>query len=198
MSILSAAEIIGGIESITAVDEKILLLQLSVEAFVKRVTGRGFEQANYAKFYSIKSGQPEILLDDFPVTEFASLEYVTNRNTDGSVTLAEYEKNTYVVDLDAGIVTSLSGPFKAGPQAVKATYTAGYTSTQISENSADEIRILKALCLSILAREYGLAKDDKRHLRSISFGDESSSYWAGLDKYQREMIDILKKRGRQI
>ena len=94
----------------------------------------------------------------------------------------------------AGIVRLRSGTFPQGSAAVIATYTAGYTAEEIATNTAHEVLLLKALLLSIIQREVALNRENKRHLRTHSWGDESSSYNFDLTRNEERLLRMLKKQ----
>ena len=175
----------------------------SIEAWLKAATGRLFEETTYTtEIHDVEAFQRLIRLSDYPVTAFTLLSKVIDRDTAGVVTLETIEKDAYVVTRNR--LESLIGPFPVGLQNLRATYTAGYTSAQITANSAatdlnsqtfDEVPIWKALELSIIAREWGLAKENKRHFSNINFGDESTTFSFDLDGGQRRLLYILKLDG---
>lgn len=171
-----------------------LVVWPSVEAFVKRATRRNFESTDYAKYYNILPHQRSLLLDDYPVSVFTKLEEVTEVDTDGNKTLETIEAGDYEVDLASGILYSTAGDLPSGISAVKATFTAGYTADQLLENTESEVLILKSLLLSILSREYAINKDNKRHLRSHSWGDESTTYNFDLTFNEERALNMLKRR----
>lgn len=166
----------------------------AVEAFMKAETGRKFKETTYtAEIYDVIPEQEALFLSDHPVSVFTKLEWVTDRDNLGVVTLETITKDDYVVDLDGGILMSLSGAFPDGPQALRATYTAGYNATDITNSTKDEIAIWKLLELSLIAREWGLSKEPKRHLESISFGGEAPRFQFDLDPNQRRLLALLKR-----
>lgn len=169
---------------------KLNILIKSIEGWLKVATGRNFEEKTYTtEVHDVDSFQSIIFLSDQPVTAFTKLEKVTDRATDGTVTLETIEKDSYVFARNR--VESLIGPFPKGLQNLRATYTAGYTASEIDDTTKGEVAIWKALELSIIAREWGLAKENKRHLANISFGDESTTYNFDLDAGQQRLLYML-------
>lgn len=148
-----------------------------VEAMVKRRCRRNFESASYTSYFNISEpGISRVILEDWPVSAFTSLSYLTAVSSAGVETWQAYDAGDYVVDLNEGIVRLRYDEFSEGVRQVKAVYTAGYTSAQLTANALDEVLILKSLLLSIIQREYAINKEHKRHMRSHSFGDESTTY----------------------
>ncbi len=173
---------------------KLGILIKSIEGWLKIATGRLFEETTYTKeVHDVEPFQRIIFLSDLPVTTFTLLEKVVDRDSDGVVTLETIEKDAYITSRDR--VESLIGPFPAGLQSIRATYTAGYKTAEITDTTTDEVAIWKALELSILAREWGLAKENKRHLSNINFGDESTTFSFDLDGGQRRLLYMLKLEG---
>lgn len=173
---------------------KLNILIKSIEGWLKIAIGRAFEEATYTtEIHDVEPHQRTIFLSDRPVTTFTLLSKVVDRDSDGVVTLETIEKDAYVVTRNR--VESLTGPFPVGLQNLRATYTAGYTTSEITNTSEDEVAIWKALELSILAREWGLAKENKRHLSNINFGDESTTFNFDLDSGQRRLLYMLKLEG---
>ncbi len=173
---------------------KLNILIKSIEGWLKIATGRAFEEATYSvEIHDVEPHQRTIFLSDRPVTVFTLLSKVIDRDSDGVVTLETIGKDTYVVTRNR--VESLIGPFPVGLQNLRATYTAGYTPTEITDTSEDEVAIWKALELSIIAREWGLSKENKRHLSNINFGDESETFNFDLDSGQRRLLYMLKLTG---
>jgi hypothetical protein len=183
------------IDNATADGARLELLVLGVESWLKEETGRAFEQATYTdEAYDIGQRQDSIILTDYPVTTFTSLKRVDSLASDGTPdTTTTLDADTYATYTDEGIVRLRSGYFSTGLKKYLLTYVAGYTTTQITNNSAAEVRIWKQLELGIIAREYGLAKKNKRHLRSISFGDESNTFQFDLDFMQQRLLNKLKR-----
>lgn len=192
MSILSSDEVINYLK-LSEIDESVQFLWDSIEAFVQRQTVRNFCEKDYSYFENIKEGQTQIGLRDIPVKTFTSLEFVSSRDSEGAVELWTWEKNTYVVDTASGVVHSLVGKFPEGPQICKLTYAAGYSAAELAAGTvSSEINELKLLITTLLVREWGLSKENKRHLKSISFADETSTYQFDLDHLQRRMLLNLK------
>lgn len=184
----------NGIDVIGSDDDLRLVVWPSVEAFVKRATRRSFESADYAEYHNVLPSQASLLLSDYPVTTFTSLEELVSVDSDGTKTLETIEAGDYEVDLTNGILYYAAGHLPSGISAVKATYTAGYTAAQLAANEETEILILKGLLLSILSREYAINKDNKRHLRSHSWGDESTTYNFDLLYSEERALNMLKRR----
>jgi len=179
------------IDRTDAVGVEVNLLILSVEGWLRLVTGRNFEEQTYTKeIHDVEPFQSIVFLSDQPVTTFTLLEKVTDRDSAGVVTLETIDADEYVVTRNR--VEALGHHFPAGLQNIRATYTAGYTTAQITNTSSDEVAMWKALELSIIAREWGLAKENKRHIRNINFGDESETFNFDLDQWQRRLLYMLK------
>jgi len=178
-----------------AVDDKLSAIAGSVESWVKAETGRKFEEADYTLYPDIYPGQDEIILPDCPVTAVSTFSAVIDRDSDGSETLEAYNAGDYYLNEDLGILSMLCGAWlPPGRHTVKIVCTAGYTAEQFTANTLDEIRILKYLLKTMLAREYALAKDDKRHVASISYGDESTTYRFALDSTQKSFLYKLQRK----
>ena len=196
MAIVTEEEIkdfVTGIGS-TPLSDQQALLRRAVESFVKAEVGRDFESAARAQFFTIQRAQSVILLGDAPVSALTSVERVTSRSTAGVPTLETIDADGYVSDLDKGRLRNLNGGWPEGIDEVKVTYTAGYTAGNLTANANEEINLLKHLVLSLYAREWGLTKENKAHVRTISFGDESVTYKLEMDRMTRSIVRSLKER----
>lgn len=171
----------------------LLAIAGATEAWVKAETWRNFEEKTYTLYPEIFPGQDEILLPDRPVTELSVFSTITNRDSDGVETLEEFAAGNYFLDEALGIISMMSGAYlPPGRHKVKCVCKAGFTSEQITAAELDDIRNLKYLIKTLLSREYALAKEEKRHVASISFGDESTTYRFALDSFQKSLIYKLQ------
>lgn len=190
--ILSEAEIKEYL-GLDAIPEKLSAIAGSVEAWVKMETCRNFEEKTYTVYPEIFYGQDEILLPDRPVTELSVFSAVLDRDDAGVETLEAYKAGDYFLDEEAGIVSMLYGVrLPVGRHTVKCVCKAGFTAEEITAGALDDIRNVKYLIKTILSREYALAKEEKRHVASISFGDESTTYRFALDSFQKSLIYKLQ------
>lgn len=166
-----------------------------VEAQVKHETGRLWESTVHTVWYDVAPGQRVLLLPDYPVTLLSSVQYVTDIAESGTKTLAAYSAGDYDLDAASGRITLRSGSFPAGPGMVKVVCTAGYTAEQLECSATPEIAYLKALLLKIIQREWAIDQDNKRHLRSHSYGDESATYNFDLTRDEERAIHHLRRHG---
>jgi hypothetical protein len=153
-----------------------------VEATVKQETRRLWEQVTWTYVPDIQRNQSKLLLPDFPVTTFTSLEYLSSVDSDGTETWDDYDAGDYAVDTDAGIIRLRYTCFPAGIGAIRAVFVTGFTAAQLQNPSTiastpptpsqlkqiDDVRRVKAVILSVVQREYALNKTASRHLRSFS------------------------------
>ena len=193
--ILTSAEIKAYLGLETNPDAKLLAIAGSIESWVKAETGRKFEEETFTEYPTIYAGQEEILLSDAPVTEVSTFAAVVDRDTDGNETLEAYNAGDYYLDSEKGIISMMCGVWlPVGRHTLKLVYTAGFTTEQLEANELDDVRILKYLLKTLLAREYALAKEDKRHVSSISFGDESTTFRFALDTTQKSFLYKLQRK----
>jgi len=177
------------------VSDKLAAIEEGIESWVKGETRRKFEQATYTEYPTIYPGQDEIILSDAPATAISTFSTITDIDDDGTETLEAYNAGDYYLDEDKGIISMLRGAWlPPGRHTVKLVYTAGFTIAQFTAGELDDIRILKLLLKTLLAREYALAKDDKRHVASISYGDESTTYRFALDATQKSLLYKLQRK----
>lgn len=164
----------------------------NAESFVKKETGRQFERSVIVgETYDIPPDTRDLLLSDRPVVSIQSIGEVETRSTDGSVTVLVFELDEYVIDKEAGVVSLLSGTFTPGRQSVVVDWTVGFTPTEITNNSDDDIRILKQLCLSIIQNWYNKNKIGTQ-AASISFGDENATLTFGLTDDEKRLLNLLR------
>ena len=187
-----------GVGAITAGDadnNRIISIINAVESFLKQGTRRKFEETTYTnEVHDVMEGQKMLGLSDYPVTVLTSVQKVSSIATDGTITWETLNGNEYVLDSDTGILFSRSRTgFPAGRQYMRVTYTAGYTSADITNDAQDEIKTWKLLELSLIAKEYGLAKENQRHLGNISFAEGSVSIQFELDALQRRLLGQLTR-----
>jgi hypothetical protein len=178
-----------------AMTDKLTAISGSVESWVKAETGRKFEETTYTTYPEIHPGQDEIILPDRPVTELSVFSAVVSRDDDGSETLEAYNAGAYFLDGDTGIISMLYGArLPLGRHRVKCVCKAGFTEAQITAAELDDIRNVKYLIKTLLSREYALSKDEKRHVSSISYGDESTTYRFALDSFQKSLVYKLQRK----
>jgi hypothetical protein len=177
----------------------------AVEAQIRVETGRLFEAADYDVRLDAPHGCRKLLLPAFPVRTLTSLEWITDVDENGTATLEAYDAGDYELDARAGIVKMRAGFFPAGVGRIRAVFRAGYEESELRDpstvgaaaptpddlNARSHIYMLKSLVLKIVAREYAIEKDTKRHLRSHSYGDESSTYNFDLTFDERRMLALL-------
>jgi len=193
MSILSTTEIVEHL-NLASLDGKTSRIVKWVEAGVKRDIGRRFEEANYLTSFDVRRDQDLLELEDWPVSEFTMLEKVTSRETDGTPTYEEVGAYRYVVYSSKGLLKYLEGSLDEGRQIYRATYTAGFSESDIANDAHDDIVILKGLLLSVLEREYMLThKGPKRHMFNESFDGESTRYRFSYDPDQLRKLSMLTR-----
>lgn len=182
MAILTDAEISdrlfkgsSGFEPLN--DQDLILGCRAVEGLVKRRIRRNFESQSYTSYFNIdQPSQSKLCLFDWPVSAFTSLSYLESVTDAGVESWTAYHAGDYYADLAHGVVHLRDGYFPIGVKTIKAVYTAGYSSAELAANALDEIVIMKSLLLSIIQREYGLNRDNKRHLRTHGYDGESATY----------------------
>lgn len=173
--------------------QRVLTIVRSAEAFVSLKTERRFEHARYVDYLSPSPGRQILLLAERPVSQFVTLERVSDSRV-GTVDPA-----AYVVDPERGLVIARDGfRFSSGPRSHRATYDAGYADEQIQSSASPEIALLKELLLSLVAQQYGLAKDQNRHLTSVSFADSTTAFKYTLDDWQQDALRLLHRRQRRL
>jgi hypothetical protein len=170
------------------------LVVKAAEAFVKIECRRNFELiAITDQAFDIQPGDRDILLRDRPVTDLVSIGQVINRLDDGSVIISDYNPGEYLLDADSGIVSLITGGyFPAGLQSVLVSYEAGYTPQEIQSNAANEILVLKQLCLSIIQNWFKKRLDQIGHMASVSFGAESVTITFDLTGDEKRLLNQLK------
>lgn len=192
--ILSNNEIMEYLE-LSSVSDKLAAIAAAVESYVKSEINRNFESQSYTKYYDISWGQDEIILPDHPVTALSVFSEVTDRDDEGEETLSAYGLSEYYLDEESGIISMYYGAsLPVGRRTVKCVCTAGYTSEQITAGTLDEIRNAKMLIKTLVSREWALAKNDKRHISSFSFGEETTTYRFTLDAFQKSLIYKLQRK----
>ena len=191
--ILTTAEIKDFLNLSVDPDARLLAIAGSVESWIQAETGRKFIETTYTRYPEIFPGQDEIILPDRPATELSVFSRVTSRADDGTETLEAYKAGDYFLDEESGIVSMLYGAkLPAGKHTVKYICKAGFTVSEIAAAEHGDIRNLKYLIKTILSREYALAKEDKRHISSLSYGEESTTYRFALDSFQKSLIYKLQ------
>jgi hypothetical protein len=169
----------------------------AVEAFVKLKCGRNFEEVTYTdQPYDVEPGTRDLLLTDIPIQVLTSISEVIYRNEDGSVVTQPIAVNRYVTDKAAGIISLLDGGiFNPGLQALRLTWKAGYTPAEITANANNEIRVLKQLCLSIIAHWFQMHKEGGGgHIQSISLPTgEILTISFDLTPEERLMVNQLRR-----
>jgi len=179
--------------SLAAVDTKLSEIAGSVEAWVKAETCRNFEEKEYTIYPDICPGQDEIIFPDRPVTELSVFSKVLSRDSEGIETLEAYNLGEYYLDGEVGIISMLYGAWlPPGRHEVKLIGKAGFTAAEITAGVLEDIRNVKYLIKTLLSREYALAKEEKRHVSSISYGEESTTYRFALDSFQKSLIYKLQ------
>lgn len=194
----SALSLSTAVNTDTADGKLVTMIDAAVEAYIQEETRRNWESLAYTdEAFDIEPGQCAILLTDRPVTIFTSLkEVLTLDPTTGAVaTTYTILRDQYRVNMKAGIVESIAGAFPYGPQAMLATFTAGYLAAEISGSTKREIKILKHLMLSIIQREYKMRKEGLGHMSSMSFGEESASLQFNLTSFEAKLLNLLKLGG---
>lgn len=88
---------------------------------------RTLASASYTEYHDIGRDQTQVLLRQAPVVGTITFSVGDN----GIAPTLQTVDDDYLLDADAGIVTSLVGSWDEGPRQVKVVYTAGYTSTTI-------------------------------------------------------------------
>ena len=175
-------------------DGPVDLMVKGIEAKIKTLTNRNFETVAFTQQpHDVDVDQDVIFLTEVPVTTFTSLDQVTSRDPvtglpDGTQVI---NRDTYLVDNDAGIVQSLVGPFPRGRGAVLTTYQGGYTAGEIAGNTKMEILLLKELLMRIIDREWKIWDQGERHLASVSLGDQSFTLQTSMTKEDRKDISLL-------
>lgn len=176
-------------------DEAVALMVKSIEAKVKTLINRNFEIQTFTQQpHDVEINQSVIFLTETPVVTFTTLEFVTSRDDgtglpDGTQVL---NRDTYFVDNDAGIIESLIGPFPRGRAAVLATYSAGYTAADISDNLKLEVLVMKELLLRMLDREFKIWDQGERHLALVTLGDQSFTLQQSMTEEDKQDINMLQ------
>lgn len=147
----------------------------------------GFEESELVEeFYDIrKSGQNELILKNFPVTELD--EIINGVQCSAPETLV---LNTdFVLDSDTGIIQLLGyKKFIQGFNAVKASYKYGYE--QVPSLIVQIATLMAAKWAKIKSQAIPVGEGDEV-LKSTRIGDYSESYDLGFMSVKSEFDDLL-------
>ena len=170
-----------------------LLVQLinQTTGFIEQYCKRSFLSQDYTDEEYDSTGNPVLILKQFPVTAVSSVKY--NGATDNTDDWQTYDTKSYFWYEDGRIVKQ-SGSFPIGPQKLRATYTAGYIIDFNNENDSSKHTLppeLEYVCQKLVAalfntrRAEGMAQerigDSGVTLKKMIFGDEETKVI--LDKY---------------
>ena len=169
------------------------LVVKAAESHVKLETGRNFEETVFVdQAYDIAPNTTDLLLSDRPVVSIESIEEVTARYEDGTVTTRVIPAGQYVVNNATGILSKLSGSFLAGKQVLLVSWTAGYAPADITTSANNEIRVLKQLCLSIVQNWHTKRKHGIGDYTTMSAPGESASFNFDFTPDEIRMINQLR------
>lgn len=167
----------------------------AAEGFFKERAQRNFEQKTYTdQEFDIEPGDDTIFLSDYPVITFASLKEVLDRDDNGAVSSTRViSPRDYHVEKESGLVESLAGAFPSGRKVLLATYDAGYTPSEITANSRNEIQMAKDLLIGIIDKKVKFLKEHSRDVASVSLGDQSATIQFDLDGDQQRLLRMLSR-----
>ncbi len=154
-----------------------------IDANIKK-TGFG-ESESIVEYHDIrKSGQNELILKNFPVTELT--EVINGVHNDSPETLV---LNTdFVLDSDTGIIQLLCKKFFQGFNSVKVTYKYGYTAVP---QLIIQIATLMAAKWAKIKSQPIPEGEGGEVLKSIRIGDYSEGYDLGFMTVKSEYDDML-------
>lgn len=142
-----------------------MLINMSTD-YLETKCGRRFASTVYTQEEYTGSGNNELVLEQFPIISFTSLEHnqAVNNSDDWDVADAE----DYWVDSNSGTITKTS-TFAKFPNAYRVTYTAGYASIPYD---------LQYTCMTFVS-EF-LNKRTASGVKSENLGDHSVTFEAIL------------------
>ena len=177
-----------------SVDRALLMERNAASQELKVFCRRNFEeQVGFIDRHTIQPGQESVQLSEYPVSAVTALTEISSWDSSGDIATSNVlSGDQYRLDLSSGLLISLKGALTVGVDAFEFTGTVGYSATDIS-NSVGEMSLVKTWVLSRLSQNYRLAEGSKRHLSSVSFGEESVSYQTGMDSGMLEIIQSLRR-----
>jgi len=186
------------LSEVSAAGSRILLLLNAVESRVRQETGRAFVSTAYADEPIDSDGYPTIVLPDRPIISWTSIKQVLEYDDAGAVSSTyTIPRKDYLLYSDSGRAVMRSGSWPAGRQALLFSATLGYSDDDIADAATDDLKTLKIVLGSILAREHGRFKDTTHHMQSLSMGDGSSTTFR-VELFPSEIQDLRSLRMRQI
>lgn len=152
------------------------------ESFVENYCKRQLEAQDYTEYYSTKSGQTKLLLDQYPVNSITNIYDDPDRSySAGTLIDTQY----YVVETRSGIIYFDGITVHKGRNNMKVEYNAGYSTIP-----AD----LEQAVLELVAQKYHGYDKIRQGIQSRSFEGESVQFFlkelypetkAVLDKYKK-------------
>jgi hypothetical protein len=181
---------------ITATDDDALIDSLinAVTNFIENYCDRRFKKTTYtAEVYDGGGGQL-LLLKQYPVITFTSLEERDSSDNQDSWTAIDSED--YFVKLAAGIIEYINGRFKKLPQHYRATYQAGYDFDPAGSTTLESVGAgdLEWAAWKLIQKIYHQRQGDP-DISNESLGDYSVGYRAELmeDPVLKGILDNYKR-----
>lgn len=183
----------------------------SVTEFIERYCDRRFKQTTYTNQVYDGTGTDELLLKNYPVTTFTSLE--KRDSADNQSSFSTVDSQNYFIKLTEGIIVYVGGIeldwksnvywetggyFVKLPQHYRATYIAGYDFNVATGTYLEDVGLgdLEYAVWKLVAKTFNQRKgtDD---IQSESIGEYSVTYRKEL-MYDEELQQILNNYRRPV
>lgn len=192
LTTLARAKTFLGLSS-DSYDSVLTMLINMATSVIKQYTGRDIKSQTYTNQELDGSGSKEIVLKQWPVTAFSTLQY--RSVADGSDQWTTIDSDDYYWYEDGRIVF-VAGKFTEAPQHYRATYTAGYLIDFDNEANTSLHTLpfeLEMVCLKLVSLGYNTRRADG--LVTSKVGDITLQYKANImsDDTLKTVLDKYSK-----